>query len=100
MATRSDHSNRRSMRHWITNGFVALAVIFCTSFNPLDPGIGSREFGDRSKMVVANQEIPLGEKITAEQLALTPIPGKVFGVRICAPCLSEEIKEGNCDTEK
>ena len=81
------------------NGFVALAVIFCASFNPLDPGIGPKKFGDR-RMVVANQEILLGEKITAEQLALTPIPGKVFGVRICAPCLSEEIKEGNCDTEK
>ena len=22
-----------------------------------------------------------------------------FGVRICAPCLSEEIEEGNCNTE-
>src|SRR6266481_6081685 len=74
MATRSDHSNRRNMRHWITNGFVALAVIFCASFNPLDPGIGPKEFGDQGRMVVANQEIPLGEKITSEQLALTPIP--------------------------
>jgi pilus assembly protein CpaB len=62
------------MRHWITNGFVALAVIFWASFNPLDPGIGPKEFGDRGRMVVANQEIPLGAKITVEQLALTSIP--------------------------
>jgi Flp pilus assembly protein CpaB len=62
------------MRHWITNGFVALAVIFYASFNPLDPGIGPKEFGDMTEMVVANQEIPLGAKITVEQLALTPIP--------------------------
>jgi pilus assembly protein CpaB len=73
MATRSDHSNRRNVRHWIADGFVALAVIFWASFNPLDPG-DPREFGDRRKMVVANQEIPLGEKITAEQLTIAPLP--------------------------
>jgi pilus assembly protein CpaB len=74
MTTRSDHSHRRNLRHWTTGGFVVLAVIFCASYNPLSPRIDPREFGDRRKVVVANQDIPLGEKITAEQLALTPIP--------------------------
>jgi pilus assembly protein CpaB len=73
MASRSDHSNRRSLGHWIADGFVALAVIFWACFNPFDPGIGPREFGDRGKMVVANQEIQLGEKITAEQLTIASV---------------------------
>src|SRR6266850_2066598 len=73
MATRSDQSHRRNVRHWIAGGFVTLAVIFCASFNPLDPGIGPGEFGDRGKMVITNQEIPLGEKITAEQLTIAPV---------------------------
>ena len=80
MATRSDQSHRRNVRHWIADGFVALAVIFWASFNPLDPGIGPREFGDRSMMVVANQEISVGEKITAEQLTIAPVTnGSVAG---------------------
>jgi pilus assembly protein CpaB len=74
MTDRLDHSHRRNLRHWIAGGFVALAVIFCASFNPLGPGIDPGEFGDRGNVVVAKAEIPLGERITTEQLALAPIP--------------------------
>jgi pilus assembly protein CpaB len=74
MTDRLDHSHLRKLRHWISGGFVALAVILCASFNPLGPGIDPGEFGDRGNVVIAKAEIPLGEKITAEQLTFAPIP--------------------------
>ena len=73
MTDRLDHFYRRNLRHWIAGGFVPIAVIFCASFNPLGPGIDPRELGDRGNVVVAKAEIPLGERITTEQLALAPI---------------------------
>jgi pilus assembly protein CpaB len=76
MTDRLDHSHRRNPRHWIAGGFVALAVILCASFNPLGPGIDPGEFGDRRNVIVAKEEIPLGERITTEQLALAPIPSR------------------------
>jgi pilus assembly protein CpaB len=74
MATRSDHSHWRNLRHWIVVGFVTLAVIFCANYNPLGPGIEPGEFPGRREVVVARTEIPLGEKITAEQVAFAQIP--------------------------
>src|SRR5260370_649123 len=70
MTIRSDHSHQRNLRHWIAGGFVVLAVIFCARYHPVG------EFGDRREVVVvvAKQEIPLGEKITAEQVAFAQIP--------------------------
>jgi Flp pilus assembly protein CpaB len=68
MITRSDHSLRRNLQHWIAGSFVALAVIFCVSYNPV------REFGDRREVVVASREILPGEKITAERLTIAPVP--------------------------
>jgi pilus assembly protein CpaB len=73
MTDQLDHSHRRNLRHWIAGGFVALAVILCASFNPLGPGIDPGDFGEEN-VVVAKAEIPEGERITAEHLALVPIP--------------------------
>jgi len=73
MTDRLDQSHRRNLRHWIAGGFIVLAGIFYASFNPLGPGIDPGEFGDRKNVVVAKAEIPLGERITTEQLALAPI---------------------------
>ena len=71
MTDRLDHSHR--MRHWIAGGFVALAVIFYASYYPLGPRIDPGETG-LGNVVVAKAEIPLGEKITAEQLTFARIP--------------------------
>lgn len=63
-----------NLRHWITGGFVVLAVIFFASYNPLGPKIDPGDLDDRANVVVATLEIPLGERITAEQLTLASIP--------------------------
>lgn len=73
MTPRSDHPHWSNLRHWITGGFVALALIFYAGDNPLSPKIGPGE-RDLGQVVVSKTEIPLGEKITAEHLALAPIP--------------------------
>lgn len=73
MTTRSDHFDKRNLRHWITGSFVVFAVIFLASYNPLSPRIDPGELR-AGNVVVAKQEIPLGEKITADHLALAQIP--------------------------
>ncbi len=72
MNTRSDHSHLGGLRHWITCGFVAVVLVFFAG-NPFSPGIDPGEFRERMTVVVARQEIRLGERITAEQLTLAPI---------------------------
>ncbi len=72
MITRLDHSPWRNLRH---SGFVAVlfAAILSASYKPLGPSIDPGEFGEW-ETVVAKTEIPLGGKITSEQLTLAAIP--------------------------
>ena len=72
MTTKSDHFGI-NLRHWITGGFVVFAIIFLASYNPLGPRIDPGELCV-GNVVVAKLEIPLGEEITADHVAVTRIP--------------------------
>ena len=73
MIARLNHSHWRNLRN---SGFVAVlfAAILSASYKPLGPSIDPGEGGEWGRFVVARLTIPLGGKITVEQLTMAAIP--------------------------